>query len=81
MLQHPRDFMTVQTSRLLSELVSQSSRPLLKVNCRLDRRLVESFQPPLTVLLLHWHRQIGLVLSEHYGFCHCPEDAPARTKA
>lgn len=85
MSEHTRDFPTAQASRsrsrLLSELLFQFCRPLLcDLDRRLDRRLVETFLALLTALLLHRHRQMGLVLSELGGFLESPAHAPAGTK-
>src|SRR5262245_18980137 len=83
MSEHTRDFTTAQAarSRLLSELLFQFCRPLLReLDLRLDRRLVETFLAFVTALLLHRHRQMGLLLSELGAFVESPAHAPAGTK-
>ncbi len=68
-------------SRLLAELLFEFCRSLLsELDHLLDRRLVETFLALLTALLIHRHRQAGLLLSELGGFIDHPAHAPAGTK-
>ncbi len=68
-------------SRLLAELLFEFCRPLLaELDHLLDRRLVETFLALVTALLLHRHRQAGLLLSELGGLIEHPAHAPAGTK-
>lgn len=46
----------------------------------LDRRLVETFLALVLVIVMHRHRNHGLLLSELGGYLKSPEQAPAGTK-
>lgn len=53
---------------------------LIELDAHLDRRLVETFLGLVMVLILHRHRNHGLLLSELGGYLLPPEHAPAGTK-
>jgi len=50
------------------------------MNSRLDRRLVQTFLGIVMVILMHRHRNQGLLLSELGGYLMEPDQAPAGTK-
>jgi hypothetical protein len=53
---------------------------LTRLNKQMDRRLVKTFYGLVMVLLMHRHRNQGMVLSELGGYLLSPERAPAGTK-
>lgn len=53
---------------------------LVELDANLDRRLVETFLGLVIVLIVHRHRNQGLLLSELGGYLLSPEHAPAGTK-
>jgi hypothetical protein len=53
---------------------------LVELDANLDRRLVETFLTLVMVILMHRHRNQGLLLSELGGHLLEPEHAPAGTK-
>lgn len=53
---------------------------LVQMNSRLDRRLVQTFLGIVMVILMHRHRNQGLLLSELGGYLMEPDQAPAGTK-
>ena len=53
---------------------------LIELNRNMDRRLVETFLGLVMVLIMHRHRNHGLLLSELGGYLLPPEHAPAGTK-
>lgn len=74
-----------QGSELVSgqfgERLYQYSRSVLRLLAQqLDRRLVQTFLDLMTVILMHRHRNHGLVLSELGGYLLGMEHAPAGTK-
>jgi hypothetical protein len=65
----------------LSDQLYHFCRPLLQtLDGQLDRRLVQTFLALLAALLLHRHREHGLLLSELGGVLLSPAHAPAGTK-
>lgn len=68
-------------SRLLSDQLYRFSQSLLRrLSGQLDRRLVQTFFDLMMVILIHRHRNQGLVLSELGGYLMGMEHAPAGTK-
>jgi hypothetical protein len=68
-------------SEVLADLCYRFVRPLLEgLHTRLDRRLVQTFLDLLLVIVMHRHRNHGLLLSELGGFLLGAEHAPAGTK-
>lgn len=68
-------------SRLLSDQLYRFSQSLLRrLSGQLDRRLVQTFFDLMMVILIHRHRNQGLVLSELGGCLMGMEHAPAGTK-
>lgn len=68
-------------SRLVTELCFTFLKPLLRqLNEELDRRLVHTFLQTILALIVHRHRNQGLVLSELGGYLATPSRAPAGTK-
>ena len=68
-------------ARLVADLCFIFLKPLLsKLNQSLDRRLVHTFLETILVLIIHRHRNLGLVLSELGGYLATPSHAPAGTK-
>jgi len=64
-----------------SERLYQYSRSVLRLLAQqLDRRLVQTFLDLMMVILMHRHRNQGLVLSELGGYLLGMEHAPAGTK-
>ena len=72
---------SVHQAEALSQLCYVFVRPVL---CRLqrgmDRRLVQTLLDLLQVIVMHRHRQQGLVLSELGSYLLGPAQAPAGTK-
>jgi hypothetical protein len=69
-----------QSARVESQLV-EFLRPLLtKLNQRMDRRLVSTFLGLVMAILLHRHRNNGLLLSELGSYLLGPERCRAGTK-
>jgi hypothetical protein len=63
------------------DLCYRFTRPLLEqLHNRLDRRLVETFLNLVMVIVMHRHRNQGLLLSELGGYLLDGEHAPAGTK-
>jgi hypothetical protein len=68
-------------SAYLGDRVYQFLRSLLvELDANLDRRLVETFLGLVLVLIMHRHRNQGLLLSELGGYLLPPAHAPAGTK-
>lgn len=68
-------------AEVLAELCYRFVRPLLqRLNAQMDRRLVHTFLDLLPVIVMHRHRNQGLLLSELGGFLLGAEHAPAGTK-
>ncbi|MFN2153302.1 MAG: hypothetical protein ACK2T5_16995 [Anaerolineales bacterium] len=68
-------------SAYLGDRVYQFLRSLLvELDANLGRRLVETFQELVMVLIIHRHRNQGLLLSELGGYLLPPAHAPASTK-
>lgn len=85
MAQHKEKGMPGQASEYQSEVLSQLVyvfvRPLLsRLRTGMDRRLVQTLLDLLQVIVIHRHRQQGLVLSELGGQLLGPAQAPAGTK-
>jgi hypothetical protein len=85
MTQHTTHLSVGQGSRHQSEVIADLCyrfvSPLLHdLHTRLDRRLVNTFLELLLVIVLHRHRNQGLLLSELGGFLLNAEHAPAGTK-
>jgi hypothetical protein len=65
----------------LGEKCGAYLKPVLtRLNKQMDRRLVKTFLGLVIVLLMHRHRNQGMVLSELGGYLLSPEQAPAGTK-
>jgi hypothetical protein len=65
----------------LGERCGAYLKPVLtRLNKRMDRRLVKTFFGLVMVLLIHRHRNQGMVLSELGGYLLSPERSPAGTK-
>lgn len=70
-----------QQSEVIADLVYRFVRPLLEtLNAKIDRRLVQTFLDLLLVIVIHRHRNQGLLLSELGGHLLGAEQAPAGTK-
>jgi hypothetical protein len=68
-------------SDVLAELCYRFVRPLLReLHANMDRRLVHTFMDLLAVIVMHRHRNQGLLLSELGGYLLGAEHAPAGTK-
>lgn len=68
-------------SQVLADLCYRFVRPFLQeLDQHLDRRLVQTLLDVLQVMVLHRHRNQGLLLSELGGFLLGAEHAPAGTK-
>lgn len=68
-------------SQVLADLCYRFVRPLLgELAGRMDRRLVQTFLDLLQVIILHRHRNHGLLLSELGGCLLGAQQAPAGTK-
>ncbi len=68
-------------SAVLTDLCYRFVRPLLKeLAVKMDRRLVQTFFDLLLVIVMHRHRNHGLLLSELGGFLLGAGRAPAGTK-
>jgi len=68
-------------AEVLAELCYRFVRPLLqRLHAQMDRRLVHTFLDLLPVIVMHRHRNQGLLLSELGGFLLGAEHAPAGTK-
>jgi len=68
-------------AEVLSQLCYVFLQPVLgRLHQGLDRRLVQTMLDLLQVIILHRHRQHGLVLSELGGYLLGPAPAPAGTK-
>lgn len=68
-------------SEVLAGLCYRFVRPLLRgMQVKMDRRLVHTFLDLLAVIVMHRHRNQGLLLSELGGFLLGAEHAPAGTK-
>lgn len=85
MAQHRENGTPGQDSRHQAEVLSQLGyvfvAPVLgRLHQQLDRRLVQTLLDLLQVIVLHRHRQHGLVLSELGGYLRGPAQAPAGTK-
>lgn len=66
---------------VVADLCYRFVRALLQdLDARLDRRLVQTFLDLLLVIVMHRHRNQGLLLSELGGFLLGAEHAPAGTK-
>ena len=72
---------SAQQAEVLSELCYRFVRPVLgRLSQELDRRLVQTLLDLLQVIVIHRHRQHGLVLTELGGQLLAPAHAPAGTK-
>ena len=72
---------SVHQAEVLSQLCYVFVGPVLRrVHQQLDRRLVQTLLDLLQVLVIHRHRQQGLLLSELGGHVLGPGQAPAGTK-
>jgi hypothetical protein len=72
---------SVHQAEVFSQLLYVFVRPVLgRLHQALDRRLVQTLLDLLQVIVLHRHRQQGLVLSELGGQLLGPAQAPAGTK-
>jgi hypothetical protein len=70
-----------QQSAVLAELCCLFLKPLLaELDRLLDRRLVQTFLSLVQAILIHRHRNHGLLLSKLSGHLASPEHAPAGTK-
>lgn len=70
-----------QQAEVLAGMCYQFTRPLLhSLYEKLDRRLVQTFLSLLMVIIIHRHRNHGLLLSELGGHLLGEEHAPAGTK-
>jgi len=68
-------------ARLLGELVYSFLKPwLVQLNQQLDRRLVHTALGVILALVVHRHRNHGLLLSELGGYLLSPQQAVAGTK-
>ncbi len=68
-------------SRVVADLCYRYVRPLLyELQGQMDRRLVQTFLDLLLVIVMHRHRNHGLLLSELGGHLLGAEHAPAGTK-
>jgi hypothetical protein len=68
-------------SEVLAELSYRYIRPLLReLHAKMDRRLVHTFLDLMPVIIMHRHRNQGLLLSELGGFLLGAGQAPAGTK-
>jgi len=68
-------------SEVLAELCYRFVRPLLQeLHVKIDRRLVQTFLDLMPVIVMHRHRNHGLLLSELGGYLLGAEHAPAGTK-
>jgi hypothetical protein len=66
---------------VLGEMCYRFVQPLLKqLNTKLDRRLVQTFLDLMLVIVMHRHRNHGLLLSELGGYLLGARRAPAGTK-
>ena len=72
---------SIHQAEVLSQLCYVFVRPVLRrLHQGLDRRLVQTLLDLLKVIVIHRHRQHGLVLSELGGYLLGPAQAPAGTK-
>jgi hypothetical protein len=72
---------SAESSQLLSDKLYEFMKPVLEgLAQRLDRRLVQTFFDLLIVILMHRHRNNGLLLSELGGELLGMDRAPAGTK-
>ena len=72
---------SVQQAETISQLFYVFVRPILCcLHQGMDRRLVQTLLDLLQVIVMHRHRQQGLVLSELGGHLLGPDQAPAGTK-
>lgn len=70
-----------QQSEVLSDLCYRFTQPLLKqLYEKLDRRLVQTFLDLMIVIIMHRHRNHGLLMSELGGYLLGGARAPAGTK-
>lgn len=70
-----------QQAEVLSDMCYRFVQPLLKqLKEQLDRRLVQSFLDLMIVIVMHRHRNQGLLLSELGGYLMGAGHAPAGTK-
>jgi hypothetical protein len=85
MKEHNREPLGGQGSRnqaeVMADLCYRFVRPLLReLAAQMDRRLVQTFLDMLMVIVMHRHRNQGLLLSELGGYLLGAEHAPAGTK-
>src|SRR6185369_805769 len=72
---------SAQQAEVFSQLCYLFMRPILEeLHQALDRRLVQTLLDLLQVMVIHRHRQQGLILSELGGHLLGPAQAPAGTK-
>ena len=70
-----------QQAEVIADLCYRFVRPLLyRLNAMMDRRLVQTFLDLLQVIVMHRHRNQGLLLSELGGILLGAGHAPAGTK-
>ncbi len=70
-----------QQGEVIADLCYRFVRPLLEgLNAKVDRRLVQTFLDVLQVIVMHRHRNQGLLLSELGGYLLGAGRAPAGTK-
>ncbi len=80
-VKHQRGQGSQHQSEVLAELCYRFVCPLLQaLHTQMDRRLVQTFLDLLPVIVMHRHRNQGLLLSELGGFLLGAEHAPAGTK-
>ena len=72
---------STRESEVLADLCYRSVSPLLaRLYKKMDRRLVQTFLDLLLVIVMHRHRNQGLLLSELGGYLLGADRAPAGTK-
>lgn len=78
---HPTGQDSPNQSEVFAGLCYRFVRPLLReLGAKLDRRLVQTFLDLMLVIVMHRHRNQGLLLSELGGYLLGAEHAPAGTK-
>jgi hypothetical protein len=85
MIKHKGIYLGGQGSQTQAEVMAGLCygyvRPLLReLASKMDRRLVQTFLDLLLVIVMHRHRNHGLLMSELGGFLLGGEHAPAGTK-
>jgi hypothetical protein len=70
-----------QQAEVVADLCYRFVKPLLQnLHCKLDRRIVQTLLDLLIMIVIHRHRNHGLLLSELGGYLLDGEHAPAGTK-